>query len=170
MYAVYATSAGVPGQDAFVSDVGRILTDPRGWPAHGHTFHMVPTPQDAYIQITLTSGEDMRRMFPHDALLNLNVCDTAKRHVYVHAERWDGSLPNASGLDMELYHAYVVNHEVGHALGAHTHRTTCTADGRTPVMMQQTLGTGGCIPSPWPSAEDAKLVVLPRAYFGLKKN
>jgi hypothetical protein len=173
MYAVYAS----PPTD-FAAEVGRILADPRGWAKHGHTFRMVSAPAAAHIRISLTPGQDMRRMFPQDALQNLNVCDMAKRHVYVHAERWDGSLPNASRLDLPLYRAYVVNHEVGHALGAHAHRTTCTTDGRTPVMMQQTLGTGGCTPSPWPSAEDAAQLPplsgggsldapLTPAYFGL---
>ena len=162
MYAVYAA----PGGD-FAGEVWRILADPRGWAKHGRTFRMVRSAAEADIRITLTPGKDMRAMFPQDALQDLNVCDTAARHVYVHAERWDGSLPNASGLGLSLYRAYVVNHEVGHALGAHAHQTTCTADGRTPVMMQQTLGTGGCTPSPWPSAEDAAQL-LP-AYFGLKR-
>jgi hypothetical protein len=52
--------------------------------------------------------------------------------------------------DLVAYHAYMVNHEVGHALG-HGHQF-CTHPGRSaPVMMQRTKGLGACKPNPWPS-------------------
>jgi hypothetical protein len=53
------------------------------------------------------------------------------------------------GADMPLYHQYVVTHEVGHSLGHH-HELCASRGGPAPVMMQQTLSTGGCAANPWP--------------------
>jgi hypothetical protein len=52
--------------------------------------------------------------------------------------------------EVELYRSYLVNHEVGHALG-HGHSTCAEANTPAPVMLQQTKGLGGCLPNAWPT-------------------
>jgi hypothetical protein len=59
--------------------------------------------------------------------------------------QWTGDLPT--------YRQELVDHEVGHLLGLHHRR--CPAAGRTaPVMSQQSTELRGCLPNPWPLADE----------------
>ena len=70
----------------------------------------------------------------------------------LNAERWARGA-SAYGRDLAGYRRYLVNHEVGHALGE-PHRP-CPGPGlAAPVMMPQTEGVEACRPNPWPLAEE----------------
>lgn len=69
--------------------------------------------------------------------------------VVINAVRWARGVPDYGGR-LSAYRRYVVNHEVGHALGQS--HDICPGPGRpAPVMQQQTYGLQGCRRNPWPT-------------------
>ena len=72
--------------------------------------------------------------------------------VVLNVDRWVGATEDfrAAAGTLTEYRHYVVNHEVGHALG-HGHEEVCLPGGQAPVMMQQTLDLRGCTPNGWPA-------------------
>lgn len=126
------------------------LLDDRGWsPVTGHTFRQVdagstirilvasPDTTDALCAPLLTRGEVSCR---NGALVVLN------------ARRWAFGVPHYQGRLLD-YRRYVVNHEVGHALGR-AHESCPSPGAPAPVMLQQTYGLDGCARNPWPGTEE----------------
>ena len=66
----------------------------------------------------------------------------------INLARWATAVPDYQG-DVATYRQYVVNHEVGHALGQ-GHEPCPGAGQPAPVMQQQTLGLEGCTKNAWP--------------------
>jgi hypothetical protein len=127
-----------------------LVIHPRGWAKEGHRFHHVArsTDRHPHIHIQLVPQKVMDQKFPQFAAKRLSVCNMKTREVYINESRWKRSIPDDSGLSLPEYRAYVITHEVGHALGKQ--HETCKGLGHlAPVMMQQTLGVGACTPSPW---------------------
>lgn len=74
--------------------------------------------------------------------------------VVLNAWRWANGTQGYEG-QLPKYRRYVINHEVGHALG-YPH-VPCPGSGLpAPVMLQQTIGLEGCLPNPWPAAVDLR--------------
>jgi hypothetical protein len=127
--------------------VERVLADPRSWGAAGrHSFQRV-SDDSADIDVVLASPATTDALCAPLVTGGEVSCGTTTR-VVLNARRW---LTGAASYEGRLpeYRAYVVNHEIGHALGRHHVR--CPGPGLpAPVMMQQTLGVAPCRPSPWP--------------------
>ncbi len=69
------------------------------------------------------------------------------------ADRWNvGS--EYSGMRIDQYRIYLINHEIGHSLGE-IHQPCSGAGQVAPVMLQQTIGLEGCTPNPWPNPNAA---------------
>jgi hypothetical protein len=127
--------------------VHRVLTDPRGWqPIEGVAF--ARTDGAAAFDLVLASPALTDRLcYPLDTGGWLS-CRNGNR-VILNALRWATGVPAYAG-HLDDYRAYLVNHEVGHALG-HGH-VPCPGTGApAPVMMQQTKGIGACRRNAWPS-------------------
>lgn len=89
-------------------------------------------------------------------LEGLSCADWGKNIIYINYDNWtQGS--DVSGLNLEDYRTYVINHEVGHILGIHDHLKP--KNGRkVPVMNQSTRGIGSGLPNMWPLKEEQKII------------
>ena len=158
MYYLVQVHQRIPEQEAeeFVTEVERILNDPRGW--EGLTFTRVNTREEiekkrhAFL-IRLLPVDAMEERFPSFEKDQLSVADLGDRTININHCRWTEQCPNASELPLDQYHEYLIMHEVGHILGKN-HPEELPSKGPAPVMMQQTLGIHGLQPNSWPTKFD----------------
>lgn len=142
---------GVDGA-GFAAAVEATLADPRGWGNGGRmSFQRVGVEEAAAgafdFKVTLISPGNMERYCPGVGTGGYTSCRYGDRAV-INLARWETAVPDYQG-DVATYRLYVVNHEVGHALG--NGHQPCPGPGLlAPVMQQQTLGLEGCTKNPWP--------------------
>lgn len=141
-----AVEAGIGANGpAFAAAVQRTLADPRSWGAE-LSFRRVDSGPVAFTVVLASPATAQRLCRPLNVAYRYS-CFQHGRAV-INDARWRGGAPAYAG-NLAAYRHYVVNHEVGHALG-HGHEE-CPGAGRlAPVMMQQTKGVGACRPNPWP--------------------
>lgn len=115
------------------------LHDPDGW-ARFHEFVYAPTGPAKVIRLSSPST------LKHDGCKDdsLSCATLGGNRIWLNADRWIHGAP-ASKLSLEQYRQYMVSHEMGHSLG-YDH-VKCPGSGPVPVMVQQTLGIGKCIPN-----------------------
>ncbi|WP_232807135.1 DUF3152 domain-containing protein [Geodermatophilus chilensis] len=135
---------------SFAAAVEETLADPRSWGNGGRmSFQRVGEAQagDYAFKVTLISPGSMERYCPGVGTGGYTSCRYGDRAV-INLARWATAVPDYQG-DIPTYRHYVVNHEVGHALG--NGHQECPGPGRlAPVMQQQTLGLEGCAKNAWP--------------------
>jgi hypothetical protein len=126
--------------------VDTTLADPRSWIADGrHSFQRVPAGGDIRILVA-TPGTTDELCAPLRTRGQVS-CRNGQ-NVVLNAMRWAFAVPHYEG-DVAGYRQYVVNHEVGHALGES--HVDCPAPGAVaPVMLQQTYSLEGCVANSWP--------------------
>jgi Protein of unknown function (DUF3152) len=142
---------GVDGAE-FAAAVEATLGDPRSWGADGRmSFQRVGRDGEAAglydFKVTLISPGNMETYCPGVGTGGYTSCRYGERAV-INLARWATAVPDYQG-DIATYRQYVVNHEVGHALG--NGHQPCPGPGEVaPVMQQQTLGLEGCVKNAWP--------------------
>jgi hypothetical protein len=142
---------GVDGA-TFAAAVEGTLSDPRSWGSGGRmSFQRVGAAEASSSQyefkVSLVSPGSMETYCPGVGTGGYTSCRYGERAV-INLARWATAVPHYDG-DIETYRHYVVNHEVGHALG--NGHVDCPGPGQTaPVMLQQTLGLEGCVKNAWP--------------------
>ena len=131
-----------PGSVAKVVD--STLTDARSWSTDSRPVVRVDAAPTARILLATPETADAL-CAPLQTRGRLSCRNGA--NVVLNAWRWVNGAPGYGKL--LNYRRYVINHEVGHALGyAHVE---CSGPGAlAPVMLQQSLGLDGCRPNPWP--------------------
>ncbi|MGY1804775.1 DUF3152 domain-containing protein [Blastococcus sp. SYSU D00922] len=140
--------AGLP----FAQAVEATLGDPRSWGSGGRmSFQRVGRAEAAAGQfdfkVSLVSPGSMETYCPGVGTGGYTSCRYGNRAV-INLARWATAVPDYEG-DVATYRLYVVNHEVGHALG-NGHQDCPGAGQLAPVMQQQTLGLEGCAKNAWP--------------------
>jgi hypothetical protein len=139
---------GVP----FAEAVEATLGDPRSWGSGGRmSFQRVGAAEagagEFEFKVSLVSPGSMETYCPGVGTGGYTSCRYGDRAV-INLARWATAVPGYEG-DVATYRLYVVNHEVGHALG--NGHQPCPGPGAVaPVMQQQTLGLDGCVKNAWP--------------------
>ncbi|SCX52072.1 Protein of unknown function [Klenkia marina] len=137
---------------AFAAAVEATLGDPRSWGHDGAmSFQRVGAAEaaagDYDFRVSLISPGSMETYCPGVGTGGYTSCRYGERAV-INLARWETAVPDYAG-DIATYRQYVVNHEVGHALG--NGHQPCPGPGElAPVMQQQTLGLQGCAKNAWP--------------------
>jgi hypothetical protein len=138
---------GLPFSPADVASVvDATLADPRSWIGSGeHAFERTSTDGDVRVLLaTPTTTDALCEPLRTRGEVSCRNGDM----VVINARRWAFGI-DAYGDDLAAYRQYVVNHEMGHAIGF-GHVSCPGSDELAPVMLQQTYGLDGCLPNPWP--------------------
>lgn len=147
---VDTTSYG--GDEGFARMVSQTLGNPKSW-IHNPQFAFLRVDETSDAQpdfrVSLTSPMTVREGCGYEIELEASCYNPAftpmsggpeEQRVFVNEARWvRGAVPFQG--DIGSYRQYLINHEVGHAIG-YQHHEPCESNGAlAPVMMQQTFST-----------------------------
>jgi len=138
--------AGVLDPVAFATFALGVLNDPRSW-GSGGTMSFARTDGDAEMRLVVAAPDTSAALCRPLRTLGTMSCRNGDAAILTWY-RWVEAIPDY-GEDRTGYRQYVVNHEIGHALG-HGHDPNPGVGQLAPVMMQQTKGLDGALPNPWP--------------------
>ncbi|HEV7583513.1 MAG TPA: DUF3152 domain-containing protein [Mycobacterium sp.] len=133
------------GDDAFAAMIDQTLANPKGW-THNPQFAFVriDTGKPDF-RISLVSPVTVREGCGYEFRLETSCYNPVfgpdrQARVFINEARWvRGAVPFEG--DVGSYRQYVINHEVGHAIGYVRHEPCDKQGGLAPVMMQQTFST-----------------------------
>lgn len=132
--------------DDVAERVMRTLRDPRGW-SQALGVRFVQVSEDPELRILLATPRTTDELCAPLLTQGKVSCRNGDL-VVLNAWRWEVGTTDY-GDQVDRYRTYLINHEVGHALGE-SHRPCPGAGLPAPVMQQQTYGLQGCRINVWP--------------------
>ncbi|ORB54319.1 DUF3152 domain-containing protein [Mycobacterium persicum] len=136
------------GDNAFAQMIDQTLANPKGW-THDPQFAFVridgTDKAKPDFRISLVSPLTVREGCGYEFRLETSCYNPSfgadrQARVFINEARWvRGAVPFEG--DVGSYRQYVINHEVGHAIGYLRHEPCDKQGGLAPVMMQQTFST-----------------------------
>jgi hypothetical protein len=127
------------GDDSVARMVDATLANPKSWTVDGAVAFQRTARDEPSFRVSLTSPMTIRENCGYDIEVESSCYNPATGRVYLNLARWVRGARSFQG-DIGSYRQYLVNHEVGHAIGFPDHEP-CPADGAlAPIMMQQTFG------------------------------
>ncbi len=135
------------GDDGFARMVSETLANPKSWthnPQFAFTRVDATSPEPPDFRVSLTSPMTIRGGCGYDIQLEASCYNPAytdgQPRVFVNEARWvRGAVPFQG--DVGSYRQYLINHEVGHAIGYQRHEQCPENGALAPIMMQQTFST-----------------------------
>jgi hypothetical protein len=136
------------GDNAFAEMVDQTLANPKGW-THNPQFAFMRVDSESGgkpdFRISLVSPATVREGCGYEFRLETSCYNPVygaerQARVFINEARWvRGAVPFEG--DIGSYRQYLINHEVGHAIGYVRHEPCDQQGGLAPVMMQQTFST-----------------------------
>ena len=135
------------GDEAFARMVTETLGNPKSWTHNPQiAFRRIDgTDAKPDFRVSLTSPATVREGCGYEVQLESSCYNpvygpNAEPRVFINLARWvRGAMPFQG--DIGSYRQYLINHEVGHAIGYTTHEPCDKNGGLAPIMMQQTFST-----------------------------
>tara|TARA_B110000008_G_C16722957_1_gene465536 strand:- start:212 stop:685 length:474 start_codon:yes stop_codon:yes gene_type:complete len=128
--------------------------DEKGWVSEGNTFTSVEKESDANVLVYFWNNAQLEQEFGSvpiwKELEGLSITDSRNpniKKIYMNNDNWDKPPEQSIFSDLVLYRQYLVQHEVGHALGEN-HPSEILNDRFCHPMVQQSK-KHDCKPNPW---------------------
>ncbi len=133
-------TSGIGGDNSVAKMVEATLANPKSWTHDSRfAFRRVDSGEPDF-RLSLTSRETTRTACGFEIPIDSSCYNADLGRVVLSEARWVRGALAFDG-DIGSYRQYLVNHEVGHAIGYHEHQPCESDGGLAPVMMQQTFGT-----------------------------
>lgn len=133
-------TVGFGGDDSLARMVDSTLSNPKSWTNDSRFAFRRIDSGDPDFRISLTSQMTIREACGYSIELETSCYNPGLGRVLLNEPRWVRGAISFQG-DIGSYRQYLINHEVGHAIGYHDHQPCETEGGLAPVMMQQSFGT-----------------------------